>query len=213
MIASIISMIRSDVGKHIMSDEALIAQLKAARLAARVSQRELSRRTGVTQSHISLIESGAVEPGLSSVVQIARALELELVAVPRKLVPAVNGIIRTTVPRRQLTLEQSARTLRSVRSGLRRVDLLAARYGASSGLDRIAGSLRELQSLSLGPDEANELVALIKALGPMENGPPDASELNRLAEGLVHLQRRAGRVASEAPRPAYAEGDEEEDDA
>jgi transcriptional regulator with XRE-family HTH domain len=58
-----------------------------------MSQRALSARTGLTQSHISKIESGTVEPGLDGLVTLARALDLEIVFVPKHLLPAVQGIL------------------------------------------------------------------------------------------------------------------------
>lgn len=75
--------------------ESLLAQLRRARQAARMSQRDLSARTGLTQSHISKIESGVVEPGLDGLVTLARALDLEVVFVPKHLLPAVQGILHT----------------------------------------------------------------------------------------------------------------------
>jgi transcriptional regulator with XRE-family HTH domain len=44
--------------------ENLIAQTRDVREASGVSQRALSERAGLTQSHISQIESGKMEPGL-----------------------------------------------------------------------------------------------------------------------------------------------------
>ncbi|MNT44731.1 helix-turn-helix protein [compost metagenome] len=58
-----------------------------------MSQRELSARSGLTQSHISQIERGAMEPGLSSLVDVARALDLEVVLAPKKLMPAIGNIL------------------------------------------------------------------------------------------------------------------------
>ena len=68
--------------------------LKAARESKGFSQRELSAKTGVPQGHISQIENGAVDLRLSSLVEIARALGLELVLAPRKSLPAVKSILR-----------------------------------------------------------------------------------------------------------------------
>ena len=67
--------------------------LKAARAAKGLSQRALSARSGVPQGHISKIESGAVDLRLSSLVALARVLDLELMLVPRRAVPAVRSII------------------------------------------------------------------------------------------------------------------------
>jgi len=73
----------------------LIKALKAARQAQGLTQRDLSARAGLPQSHISKIESGAVDVKLSSLVELARALDLELVLVPRRLMPAVEALRRT----------------------------------------------------------------------------------------------------------------------
>ncbi|HLF10608.1 MAG TPA: helix-turn-helix transcriptional regulator, partial [Gammaproteobacteria bacterium] len=65
--------------------------LKNAREAKGLSQRALSELAGVPQGHISKIERGAVDLRLSSLVQLARVLDLELALVPRKSVSAVNS--------------------------------------------------------------------------------------------------------------------------
>ncbi len=72
-----------------------IAQaLLKARQAKGLSQRALSQRAGVPQGHISKIERGTVDLRLSSLVAIARVLDLELALVPRKSLPAVQSIAR-----------------------------------------------------------------------------------------------------------------------
>ena len=67
--------------------------LKAARKRKGLSQRELSERSGVPQSHISRIENGAVDLRLSSLIELARTLDMELLMVPRKAVPAFQSIV------------------------------------------------------------------------------------------------------------------------
>ncbi len=74
----------------------IIAAIREARKTKGLSQSELSSRIGVPQSHISKIENGAVDLRLSSLIQIARALDLELKLVPRKSLPAVESIVRST---------------------------------------------------------------------------------------------------------------------
>jgi transcriptional regulator with XRE-family HTH domain len=74
--------------------EALTHQLRHARESAGLSQRALSVACGLTQSHISQIERGALEPGLARLIDIARALELELVLVPKKLLPVIDSLVR-----------------------------------------------------------------------------------------------------------------------
>lgn len=77
-------------------NEHIAALLKEARENKGLSQRELAKRSGVPQSHISKIEAGAVDLRVSSLSALARALDLELVLVPRKAMPAVNSIVRST---------------------------------------------------------------------------------------------------------------------
>jgi HTH-type transcriptional regulator/antitoxin HipB len=75
--------------------EHIAAALKTAREARGLSQRALSELAGVPQSHISKIERGAVDLRVSSLIELARILDLELVLVPRKSVPAVESVIRS----------------------------------------------------------------------------------------------------------------------
>jgi predicted transcriptional regulator len=49
----------------------------------------------VPQSHISKIESGAVDLRVSSLIALARALDLELFVAPKKSTPAIKSIIRS----------------------------------------------------------------------------------------------------------------------
>ena len=74
--------------------EYIALTLKNARQARGLSQRALGAKAGIPQSHISKIENGTVDLRVSSLVELARVLGLELVLVPRKVVPAVDAIVR-----------------------------------------------------------------------------------------------------------------------
>lgn len=74
--------------------EHLVNTLRAARVAGGLSQREISVKSDLPQSHISRIENGAVDLRTSSLVELARVLDLEVVLVPRRGVPAVRAIVR-----------------------------------------------------------------------------------------------------------------------
>lgn len=78
-----------------LNDQTL-KSLREARQRKGLSQRELSAKSGVPQSHISKIESGAVDLRVSSLVALARVLDLELELVPKKAVPAVKSIVRSS---------------------------------------------------------------------------------------------------------------------
>lgn len=68
--------------------------LKTARVKRGWNQRELASRLGLTQTHISGIESGKVVPRYDTLLEIVRILDLDLLMVPRSLVPVVQSLIR-----------------------------------------------------------------------------------------------------------------------
>ncbi len=72
--------------------EHIARTLRRAREARGLSQRALGARAGMPQSHISKIEKGAVDLRVSSLVELARVLDLELELVARKALPAVHAI-------------------------------------------------------------------------------------------------------------------------
>ena len=74
----------------------IAANLKVARVAKKLSQRDLGAKTGMPQSQISNIESGRVDLVTSSLIQLARALDLELMLIPRSLGPAVRSLLRSS---------------------------------------------------------------------------------------------------------------------
>lgn len=75
-------------------NRSLTHDLKQAREAKGLSQRALGAKIAVPQSHISQIESGKVDLQTSSLIEFARALDLEVMLVPRSLVPAVEAMSR-----------------------------------------------------------------------------------------------------------------------
>ncbi|MYF40398.1 MAG: helix-turn-helix transcriptional regulator [Rhodothermaceae bacterium] len=82
--------------------------LRKARIDTGLSQRELSTKSGVPQAQISKFENGAVDLRLSSLVALFRALGLELELVPKKAVPAIQSIVRSTTLGATIDPEQFA---------------------------------------------------------------------------------------------------------
>ena len=70
----------------------LTRALKKAREDKKLSQRALSRRVGMPQAQISRIEQSSVDLRTSTLIELARALDLEVVLVPRKYLPAVTAL-------------------------------------------------------------------------------------------------------------------------
>lgn len=89
----------------------LTTALKNARIKKGLSQRELGKKTGIPQSHLSKIEGGTIDLQASSLVEIARVLDLEPMLIPKKLIPIVESLINPLkntgeqVPRYQLKPE------------------------------------------------------------------------------------------------------------
>lgn len=71
----------------------IIEQLKLARHQQGMKQSELGEKLGLPQSHVSKIEQGANDPRLSTVTDMARVLNQELVLIPRQMVSAVRAFL------------------------------------------------------------------------------------------------------------------------
>jgi transcriptional regulator with XRE-family HTH domain len=68
--------------------------LKDAREKRGWTQRDLASRLGLTQTHISGIESGKIVPRYDTLLELVRILDSDLLMVPRALVPVVQSLIR-----------------------------------------------------------------------------------------------------------------------
>ncbi len=75
----------------------LIQELEQARKAAGLSQEALAKAAGLSRMTVQRIESGAIDPRLSTLAEMARVLGLQLVAVaseqPHPLVAAPGAPI------------------------------------------------------------------------------------------------------------------------
>ncbi|OAF19647.1 transcriptional regulator [Bradyrhizobium neotropicale] len=179
--------------------EELIREVQGQRIRAAMSQRALAVRSGLTQAHISQIETGRLEPGLSSFIQMARALDLEVVLVPKKLLPAVEGMLRSTTPEFLAEEGQSALFAK----GERLLAKLKKLQGGSAALDRIAEYFRFLKQVRLSKDDVALVEDSIKILRHIRADPQLRAELDNIA-GLLQVVRNRIAHPTEAPRPAYA---------
>ncbi len=68
--------------------------LRLSRLDRHLTQEELARKLGVRQRQISDLERATVDPRLSTIQNVARALDLELMLIPRPLIAAVESLQR-----------------------------------------------------------------------------------------------------------------------
>ena len=184
--------------------------LKTARQAKGISQRALSEKARVPQSHISKIESGAVDLRLSSLVELARVLDLELTLVPRKSVPAVNSIVRSTgsSPR-----QGSSAIRKEWGAVLTKLDTLSHAYPADTDLAQLQHLTRDLQHLGLALIDRESLRAANKSLDAvLEKRDPEGLhrlvlEFKRLRNAAVH-RPESDSVTSKV-RPAYSLEDDD----
>src|SRR5207302_6755923 len=68
--------------------------LKEAREKRGWTQPDLASRLGLTQKHISGIKSGKIVPRYDTLLELVRALDRDLLMVPRALVPVVQSLVR-----------------------------------------------------------------------------------------------------------------------
>ena len=96
----IISLVETNITKNIRPlrlgalPEDMRLALKDAREKRGWTQRDLASRLGLTQSHISGIESGKIVPRYDTLLELVRILDRDLLMVPRALVPVVQSLIR-----------------------------------------------------------------------------------------------------------------------
>ncbi|MCP3392079.1 helix-turn-helix transcriptional regulator [Bradyrhizobium sp. CCGB12] len=184
----------------------LIRSVQAKRTQERMSQRALAVRSGLTQAHISQIETGRLEPGLSSFIQMVRALDLEIVLVPKKLLPAVEAVLRSNT--NDFSLEEGPSNLfakaERIVSGQRK------RHGSSAALDRIAEYLRFLKQVHLSKADLTVVNDVVDTLRGYRAEPIPNSVLETSAGVLQGLRNRIAHPV-ETPRPAYALDDEDDD--
>jgi HTH-type transcriptional regulator/antitoxin HipB len=85
----------------------IIEALAQARKQQRLSQAVLGQKLGMPQSHISKIEKGDVDLRLSSLVDMARLLGLELMLVPKAYAPIIQHMTtHTGVQEEELSLPE-----------------------------------------------------------------------------------------------------------
>jgi transcriptional regulator with XRE-family HTH domain len=196
--------------KHIMTHatEEILQTLRIAREGAGLSQRELSARIGVPQSHISKIESGGTDLRLSSLVEFARALDHEVVLVPRKLLPAVEAIVRNASSALPDDRRLRSSLLNRARTALER---LSRSHPDAPELDSLSQTLRELENFRLGRSDLEEMRRFADRLVKLANGPNAPTAMQSLSKQLRDMRSRVAHALPETPRPAYSLDEEDED--
>ena len=135
-------------------------ELKAARTATGLSQRALSKLSAVPQSHISKIENGTVDLRLSSLIELARVLDLELMLVPRKTLPAVKSIVRGSVRPSGKVSGNDLSTIRELKRIQDEITQLTREYPAIKEFAHIQRLARDIQRFKISESDLDALRAL-----------------------------------------------------
>lgn len=181
--------------------------IKAAREAKGLSQRALAKMAGVPQSHISKIENAGVDLRVSSLTEIARALDLELALVPRKTVPAVKSIVRSARPAaskqggsalaKELKKMESLADQIAQHSSFKEVAQLQSRIHdltrfemPESYLDTVEKMNRQLKEISTGSEDLKRIVESLDSVQVLRNAlaHSPAEELSRMSRSAYSLE-------------------------
>ena len=186
----------------------VIETLKNARLSKGLSQKDLSRRVGIPQSHLSKIESGVVDIQLSSLIQIARALDLELKLVPRKALSAVESIVQTTsgFPRDRTELALSE--IRKVTKWLDELSHTSLPVRTQQDIQKTMQVLSKLRNLNFDTDAFVRLKEQLQGINNITEGVKADQLMTRLTNFRNELAHRA-HSSKDEQRPAYSLEDDE----
>ena len=197
--------------------EHIVRALKAAREERGMSQRELSARAGLPQAHISKIENAAVDLKLSSLVELTRVLGLELMLVPRHMVPAVQTVIAGAGDTVSPTFEtrRTMNELKRLRNRLAREMLQSTESppDAREDWDHIRRAVSELANLRFGPAEREQLRRVVALVRRAQKHPERADALRAASNEVRNLRNRLVHHIGEpatGPKPAYSLDDEDD---
>jgi len=192
--------------------EYIAKTLRKARENKGLSQRALSKKGGVPQSHISKIESGAVDLRLSSLIELARVLDLELALVPRKAVPAVQSIVRSSVSDINTT-NRAFKELNRLQDALA---TLSKAGRATTEFAQLQRQLKEFQYFRIDDSVLEAFRVARKTLESLKGDAQSLGEIRKLKSSFENLRNAYAHSSSsihqiEQARPAYSLDEEDED--
>ncbi len=183
--------------------------LRAVRESKGFSQRELSAKSGVPQGHISKIENGAVDLRISSLVGLARVLDLELTLVPRKSVSAVQSIVRSSAGNTLPDGEAARQAQRELARIHKTIASLPKTASIAKDVAQLQRRLQELQRFKLARPDIEALRTVNKAVKAFRNNTKNLdairqalSQLQSMRNALTHSSDNVPKIKS--MRPAYS---------
>lgn len=195
-------------------NDQILKSLRDARQRKGLSQRELSAKSGVPQSHISKIEKGDVDLRVSSLIALARVLDLELELVPKKSVPAVKSIVRSItnsdIANAQKRFQQEIEKYKHIVASIHEVPSIP-----SGELEKLKKAIDSIEQFRPSPSAVKAIEssreALEKALKPdevLEAIRKATRNMNSLRNRLAHQMPVQGSSPSS---PAYSlDGEDDE---
>jgi transcriptional regulator with XRE-family HTH domain len=184
------------------ANEHIAKLLREAREIKGLNQRELSAAAGVPQSHISKIEKGAVDLRLSSLIELARALDLEFMLVPRPVVPAVRSIIRSATPP-----SENGKEARLALKELNRLEATVANNQSALPLkpEEIAQLQRQLRELPHFHLSNSDRKAIRSANQTIQAYLHDHNNVNTVRDAFAYLRTLRNTLAHRAVTPSGPE--------
>ena len=196
----------------------LAQTLKEALIARGLTHRELAERAGFGQNRLALIEAGQVDLRTSTLVQLARALDLELVLTPRRVLPAVQSLTGSQTSRWQDSGRRSVRgtPMRVLRHIQQHITALERTHLSSVELTKVKSAVEAL--VNAGPNlgfstlqplrRSVQWLALARANTaqaeqPLAKAAAQLQELYQTLPAMTHLEQ-----ASRVQRAAYSLEDE-----
>lgn len=190
------------------STEQIANELKAARVAKNLSQRALSKLVGVPQSHISKIEKGGVDLRLSSLVEIARALDLEVALVPRKNLSAVRTITRARVPAMK-EMEAAAKAVKEFQSLQETTAKVVQQHSAVKEIAQFQRRVNDLVRFKLPTSSLDEIRKINDSLNAFAKEPENLRAFNESLKQIQQLRNQLAHSQGNLPkiekiRPVYS---------
>lgn len=180
------------------STEDIARSIRQAREAKGLTQRALSEKTGLAQNHISRIETGSTDLQLSTLLELARALDMEMMLVPRNAVPAAQGLIRNLEARGRASLDLD-KPLRRLRSS---VDRIASAYPSLKDVERLQRLSTAFMNLRLSAEQLQTIQDAARELRRVSRIAPETksssirdAERERISQITNQLQNIRNAVA------------------
>ena len=193
------------------STEQIAQNLKAARNAKGLSQRALAKLVDLPQSHISKIENAGVDLRLSSLIQIARALDLELTLVPRRTLPAVQSLARSSVASKGglAAMQENMKAYERLEEA---IELALEDGPAIKEIAQIRRQIRDLRRLKI---PLHDTAALQRATQAIRVTGQDDQQLEAVRQVLADFQRLRNEAVHSLQqdmraKPAYSLKDDDD---